>query len=368
MKGAKKTPSRAAPVRSRRALAVAALAAAVVGACSPDQGPAPAGSPGAYRFEENVRERRFRDAGWKILWERGGTEADTVLLMPSELSTDGRHVYVYDMAEDRLSAFRAADGSVAWTAGRRGSGPEEFRKAEDVAIGPSGEILVSDPNNGRIAVLSTAGKFLRLVPLTDVPYATSTCVLAGNRMLVSTLGSLTPPVLVLSAGGKLLSQSDLPWPDLKDTPAIAQQGFFARTPQGGCIYVLALGRGFAVHDGTGFQPPKPFVESFDLPTVQMIPGERGAPPSTRILGRTEAALGAGADGETLAIGFWGRTSDQGELIDVYSLRGGEYLHSYRSPVAFSRMARAGNVFFFDGQRNGYPVLIAAELREKAPVR
>jgi hypothetical protein len=341
------------------------IVAAAFGGCGVDHRLEPAISTRTQQFEESVRERRFKEVDWRILWERGGSEADTVLLMPSELSTDGRYVYVYDMAEDRLSAFRAADGSVAWTAGRRGSGPQEFRKAEDITFGPPGEILLADPNNGRIAVLDTAGTFLRHIPLNAVPYATSTCSIGRDRLLVSTLGSMTRPVLVLSGQGELLSETRLPWPDLEETPAIAQQGFFVRTQQGRCIYILALGRGFTVHDGSGFQAPRPFVESYDLPTVQLIPGERGAPPSTRVLNRTEAALGAGVDEETLAIGFWGKTKAQGELIDVYSLDGGRYLHTHRAPMVFSRMARAGNVFFFDGQRDGYPVLVAAEMRERA---
>lgn len=286
--------------------------------------------------------------------------------MPSELSTDGRHVYVYDMADDHLLALRAADGSLAWKTGRRGSGPQEFRKAEDLAFGATGDLLVADPNNNRITVVSPEGKVSSHVPLDAVPYAISNCSLANGQVLVSTLGSLTPPIIRLSAEGKVLARSYLPWPDLKDSPGIVQQGFFVRPRDGKCIYMLALGRGFTVYDGTAFRPPVPYVESFDLPPVELTPGEKGAPPSTRILDRTEAAVGAGADDQTLAVGFWGKTKDQGELIDVYSLDRGDYLHSYLAPVVFTRMARAGNTYFFESRRDGYPVLIAAELREKQP--
>jgi hypothetical protein len=288
--------------------------------------------------------------------------------MPSELVADERYAYVFDMAEDRLVAFRAADGSVAWSVGREGSGPEEFRKAEDVAIRPAGDLLLADPNNNRLTTVNRDGKVSGHTPLDAVPYATSTCSLANGQVLVSTLGSLTGPILRLSPEGKVMAESYLPWPDLKDAPAIVQQGFFVRTPDDRCIYVLSLGRGYAVHDGTAFRPPVAFVESFDLPTVQLIPGEGGAPPSARINDNTEAAVGAGADDETLAIAFWGKSKDRGELIDVYSLDRGEYLHSYLAPTVFKRMARAGNTFFFETQRNGYPALIAAELREKAPAR
>lgn len=341
---------------------------AVVGGCEQKGTARLADTVGEGRFIASSRPRQFKQVEWKVLWERGGTEADTILLMPSELSTDSRHVYVYDMADDRLLALRAADGSVAWTAGRRGSGPHEFRKAEDVAIRPTGELLLADPNNNRITIVSPEGKVSSHIPLDEVPYATSTCSLANGQVLVSTLGSLTPPILRLSPEGKVLAESYLPWPDLKDIPAIAQQGFFLRTHDGRCIYILSLGRGYAVHDGTVFQSPVAFIESFDLPPVQLTPGERGAPPSTYIADRTEAAVGAGADQNTLSIGFWGKTKDQGELIDVYSLDRGEYLHSFLAPIVFTRMARAGTVYFFESRRNGYPVLVAAELKEKAPDR
>jgi len=349
-------------------LLLAALAAAVLGACSVERKPSPGASAGAQAFEEKIGKRRFREVEWKVLWERGGTDSDTVLLMPSELTADGHHAYVYDMAADRLVAFRAADGSVAWTVGREGSGPEEFRKVEDVAVRPAGDLLLADPNNNRLTTVSKDGKVSGHTPLDAVPYATSTCSLANGQVLVSTLGSLTGPILRLSPEGKVTAESYLPWPDLEETPAIAQQGFFVRTPDDRCVYVLSLGRGYAVHDGTSFRPPVAFVESFDLPTVQLTPGEGGAPPSARINDNTEAAVGAGADGETLAVAFWGKTKDKGELIDVYSLDRGEYLHSYRAPTVFKRMARAGSTFFFETQRNGYPVLFAAELREKAPAR
>ncbi|HEX8273203.1 MAG TPA: hypothetical protein VF615_11230 [Longimicrobiaceae bacterium] len=348
-------------------VAVAACAATTA-ACGVDVSRGPGESADGQRFSASSRPRRFREVEWRVLWERGGTESDSVFLMPSELSTDGRHVYVYDMATDHLLALRAADGSLAWKAGRRGSGPQEFRKAEDVAFGATGDLMVADPNNNRISLLNPEGKVSSQIPLDAVPYAVSTCSLADGQVLVSTLGSLTPPIIRLSADGKVLAQSHLPWPDLKNSPGIVQQGFFVRTRDGKCIYMLALGRGFTVYDGAGFQPAMPYVESFDLPPVELTPGEKGAPPSTRILDRTEAAVGAGADEGTLAVGFWGKTKDQGELIDLYSLDRGEYLHSFLAPVVFTRLARAGSVYFFESRRDGYPVLIAAELREKQPGR
>jgi tripartite motif-containing protein 71 len=88
---------------------------------------------------------------------------------PSQLSSprgiaadkDGR-VYVTDLGNDRISVFNA-DGSQAFSFGRKGAQPPksrlgEFNEPSGVAVGTDGTIFVADAWTGRIQTFDSRGK------------------------------------------------------------------------------------------------------------------------------------------------------------------------------------------------------------------
>jgi hypothetical protein len=86
---------------------------------------------------------------WDTAWTIGPSSAEAIL-MPGAMAADARQVYVLDLGV----ALRSKDGSVAWSAGRTGSGPGEFRQTVHVNVMPSGEIAVVDEAARRLSVFS----------------------------------------------------------------------------------------------------------------------------------------------------------------------------------------------------------------------
>jgi len=70
------------------------------------------------------------------------------------LDRDAREIRAFD-----------TDGTHLWTAGREGQGPGEFRFPWSMWVTVSDSIVVSDPGNARLAILSRTGEVVREVSL-----------------------------------------------------------------------------------------------------------------------------------------------------------------------------------------------------------
>ena len=98
-----------------------------------------------------VREQTYgtnEDAGPALLGEITGLAVDSA-----------GTVYVLDGANHRLVAFNP-DGSVRWTAGRRGEGPGEFWRSEGMVLGDNGHLYITNDLGHLIDVWTTGGKFV----------------------------------------------------------------------------------------------------------------------------------------------------------------------------------------------------------------
>lgn len=360
--------------RAGRAAGVACLGILLAGCESqPSRGgaaaPSPAGEDGAAPAQ--ATRRRFVDGEWDTLWVYGGDSRDTTLLIPFAVTAAGGNVYVADRAEPRVVAIRAADGSLAWIAGRRGGGPDEFKRVDAIAATPDGGVMVADGGNGRIAVLDRAGRTLRYIRPEGVPIYLTLCPLADGSVAIGTSGPANP-VVHARQDGSVIGHPRLPWPDLNRMwPAVPRQGIFAPEPGGGgCAYTLALGRGFTRFSGGRFAPAQRYVEWFELPESELYPSIPGQPPNERLRpGWTDAVHGVAVDADRLVLAFWGKTADRGRLLDVYDWPTGRYRHSLRTPEPIQRMAHADSTFFFLQTRDGYPAVLAARVRHTgtAPV-
>ena len=341
-----------------------------LGACRPGDRPHASGPQAASASTGGfvqATERRFVRAQWERIWIHGGHAGDTTLLIPFAITASAGRVYVADRAEQRVLALAADDGALAWMAGRRGGGPEEFRRVDAIAAAPDGGVVVADGGNGRIAFLDSAGRTHRHVRPEGLPIYVTLCPLSDGSVVVGTGGPVSPVVHVGRDGG-IRSRPALPWPDLNELyPAVPRQGIFAPEPGGaGCAYALALGRGFTRFAAGRFQPPRPYVESFPLPRSVLTPSIPGQPPNEQLEpGWTEAVRGLAVAGDALVLAFWGKTADRGRLLDVYDRASGRYRHSIRVPEPVERVAYADGIFFFLTTRGGYPAVVAMRLRAMA---
>lgn len=306
-------------------------------------------------------QRRFAAARWDTLWTRGGTEADTSLLYPlGPMAADQNHLYVADAAAFRVVAFRTADGSVAWMAGRRGSGPAEFLSLSALALDPSGTLLVADPQNGRLAALTADGTIVRHAALRDIAYVESLCALPDGSILLATMQA-DAHVVIIAPDGALVRHVPLPWPDMEARAPLSRQADLA---SGGthrsCVLALTLGRGFSIFKDGRFHEAHPYVEAFDLPEVEESVSRGGGTirREQRLPKRRMAARAVAADSSTLAVVFEGETNQAARLIDVYDLDTGQYLHSYVFTRPIRGLARAGGVYFVLQEHEGYPQVLA----------
>lgn len=302
--------------------------------------------------------RVMREASWAAAWTAGGTASDTALLLPLSIAADDEHVYVLDKGASRVVALRAADGSVAWLAGREGSGPGELKRPQGITRSPTGEVIVSDAGNGRLAVFGTDGHFRRAVAVGTPPYFDNLCALSDGSILLRSLAPVAP-VYRLGRDGTPLSTPALPWSDLNGRyRAVARQGWFAHDPvTGDCVYALRLGRGFTRYSAGRFGPAHPYVESYDLPTTHVQRGSGGQFKGERISDNVEAARGIGISGPHLLVAFWGTSDRQGCVLDYYDLRSGEYLHSEPLPY-FEGFTAAGDRAYIITTVGGYPAVRA----------
>lgn len=315
-------------------------------------------SEAAARRQQEEVSRQVLDVEWRQRWVLGGGEGDTTVLMPSYVVGGQRQVYVLEGRLHRVVALRAQNGTIAWTAGGEGSGPQELRRPTGITMDAKGNVLVMDQGNGRVAVLAPNGTFTDHIPLQELGFPRGLCALRDGSLLVATIGA-EHPLMQVSSRGKVIERYELPWRDLRDAGSLSVQGDLESDGNGGCIYALGKGRGF-VNFVDGRLTAREYVEWFDVPPSKTT-GDAYAGGRREMLAEgPSAAQGVGVwDGE-IAVGFSGRTDDAGRLIDLYDAETGAYTRTYRAPRWFERMSRAGDLYVFITRIDGYPALLAAE--------
>lgn len=83
----------------------------------------------------------------------------------TSVAFDGRgYLYVMDGQNSRVVVVRD-DGTLAWTAGRAGDGPEEWRGAGGMAVTRDGRLFVSDGGHRVYHAYDPDGRYVRAVPM-----------------------------------------------------------------------------------------------------------------------------------------------------------------------------------------------------------
>ncbi|HEX6370960.1 MAG TPA: hypothetical protein VF006_18720 [Longimicrobium sp.] len=343
----------------RRAAALAALALLAAAGCGTRDGATPAAAS----------ERTVVPVKWAMLWRAGGPEQDSVLLYPNGLlAADDAHVYVPDPAGFRVSAFRVADGSLAWTFGRRGKGPGEFTSFIAIQVNPAGEIVVADRENARLTVLGRDGALRREVSIPNVTAIESFCALENGDYFVSTGSSEPEPLVRVSATGAVRSRHAVPWTQLREAPGIQRQLHAAAAGADACVLALKLGEGFSVYRGGRFLPAVEYVEPMELPEVEISTGTLAGGArsrSERLTVRQTGPSGISVTGDTLVVPFVGRTENASRVLDLYTVASSRYVHSYLLPWRVDAVLRRGDVHFALRTYKGHPALYALRMQPQA---
>ena len=291
---------------------------------------------------------------WRRVWMTGGAENDTTLLLPWRLALGTHLVIVADKGGARIAAFRKEDGALAWIRGRKGSGPGEYQEPTAVAVDGRDRIWVADATNRRIDVWTPDGELYESFTPPDLSYPEAMCPLPSGDMLVAT-SAQTNPLLRISESGRVVSRTNLPWPDLVGAPPLAVTKLLAPIPHG-CVLALVFGHGFAVLSDGGVRT-FPYVESFPLPQIESNVEPDGTTSNRIVNARISATGVATADGQ-IAVSPERAGELTRRIVDVYDQRSGAYVRSYATPVSFEEMVRSGDTYYFLTHRAGYPALVA----------
>lgn len=284
--------------------------------------------------------RRFIKSDWQTVLVIGGGARDTTLLYPLQMAADSSGLYVFDHGRNALLKFDDA-GHLLWSQGREGSGPGEYKRVRDIAIG-FGTILVVDAANTRIARIDKqSGRHLGYISLANVGLGEWVQVLDTTRTLVVTGGHETS-AFIIDNYGAVQKEFSLPLPDYRDTDWLLRQIVMAKMDAPSASWTAGYMMSSAwVNVPSGKQPYiSHFVESQSDGKVEQR--RSGSTQTTMVKNATRGVQTLSRDGNTLIALFAGSTKDKLRILDYYDLRSGKYIHSRLLPFAASNFVVMGN--------------------------
>lgn len=341
-------------ISDRRVFAIVACVVLAIAACGGDRS--------ANEGQDAPAARRVAVARWDTLWALGGGLQDSVLLQPTRLAAAGDRVYVFDHAAGRLLAVSRTDGSVAWSAGRKGAGPGEFRHVRDLEVGPDGLPMLLDVGNGRITTLSRTGAVARETRLRGVGYADQFAPLADGRAVLLTEHP-DSALAVVDGGGGIAQRLGVPWAEFAQLDPLVRQGTLASGADGRWAFGFALGDGWFGFTGTRAEHGRrAYVEPAPFPRV--VEEREGNSVVTQLASYTPCSVcGMAIDGADLYVLFGGRTENRHAVLDRYDLREGRYRESLVLPAKATEAAVAGGTVFILVE-DPAPALLALRPRRK----
>jgi hypothetical protein len=310
-----------------------------------------AAAAGCERRQDQLRaapaalERRIAVAEWDTLWSVGGALQDSLLLQPYLLTANSSTVYVFDGGANRLLAFERNDGSLRWTAGRRGGGPGEFQRVRDLELTVDAAPVLLDVGNHRMTFLATEGGLRDEVPLPDVGYVDQIVPLVNDRVVLLT-DQPDGAFAVVDTGGRVVERFELPWDEFAKLHVLARQGTLVGSRDGhGWAFGFSLGSGWVgFRDTRPLDGVRPYVEAAGFPRVERR--KEGNTISTRLASYTPcSACSASMDGGDFFVHFGGMSSNRRALLDRYTVESGDYRESYLLPVQAKVVSVADGVVY-----------------------
>lgn len=288
-------------------------------------------------LDERFPSRSVVMTQWDTLWQTTPTFADSVSPSPRILTFNRGRLFVFDDAIMRLSALNASDGTLLWSAGRAGQGPEEFLGAAGLLPDSDGGVAIVDVRNHRLTRVSGEGGFVGSVPLGSIgQQPNQICVLKGSRFLVADV--FEPMMLTMNASGELTEKMSPIWLDLVGSSIETRQVILRNDPAGTtCLAALTSGRGFAILSAKGDPIVAQYVERFDAYGA----GDRAGEAEQKWWATFDAELVA----DTAFILFLGRTASLYRIVDRYATDSGRYLDTFLLPFETVDIAAGDGVIF-----------------------
>lgn len=247
-------------------------------------------------------------------------------------------------ATARLLAVSAVDGSVAWTAGRKGSGPGEFKRVRDLELDEEGRPILLDVGNGRMTTLDRGGAVHRETRLRNVGYADQFAPLSGGRAVLLTEHP-DSALAVVDGTGAIVQRMVLPWAEFAQLHPLVRQGTLASGGDDRWAFGFGLGDGWFGFAGTTPEGGRrAYVERAEFPRV--VEKREGNSVAAELASYTPcSACGMAMNGTELYVLFGGRTDQRGAVLDRYDLVSGGYRESLVLPAKAKEAAVANGIVF-----------------------
>lgn len=313
--------------------------------------------------------RRPFDGELRLVWERGGTADDSLLLLPTDLHFSLHGLLVYDAGARRIRVFDASTGSFKYSAGGEGSGPGEFT----LALGFHGTAkrpVAMDRTQRRLTLLIGLPDQLVSAPIPNRPWM-STCALDSERTFGAVRANDRPIRRADGGEGTVASRSDFltavgdrvidsmstPFPELVDVRFLARQAIVRQLDDSTCAILIAYQSHFATLGSRDSLRRGTFVESSGI--VNAVEEVLDANGSTRISLPRGARIGprdARGWRASVLVLFSGRTPLARRLLDVYRASDLAYQGSIVLPARATGIAVSGDTLAVIAERDDYPQL------------
>lgn len=319
------------------------------------------GDSGEPLFREGSGERVVKMVSYDTLWAYGGS-GDTLLSAPFRLTAaPSGGVYVLDIATQQVHHLR--DGAVQWSWGSIGEGPGEVRNIRGLAVdAETGGPVVADGENQRIVWLSAEGNWIREVsiPGEGVGMVWNMVALSNGEFVLTTSNG-NAPLLKVSRDGLQGWPIPPPWQGFRSMHHIQWIGKAFAVDGGRWGFAFESGNGWFVFGADSVQA-FPYVEHVDFPEVVVRNERLGFGRTLRGVGLLSEPSYSGyhldSRGDTLYVLPGGTSPVRRRVLDLYSIKSGEYLVSRPLPGYYTRFALAGDTVFVIDRTGMFPHVLS----------
>ncbi len=285
--------------------------------------------------------RRFAaDSIWRRVWIVGSDSTSDTFVEPRQVSVTGDLVVVLDLGTREVRGLDARSGVTRFVLKPTGQGPGEFRRPALLAATPHG-FAVLDHASARLTAYDRTARRQWDAVLDNVFSIDGLCVRNGPRVVVK-LQRRDSAIVEYDTTGRRTAVRSFPWKAVTTTDAGFAHAAITgdASANGECVVAPLFGPEWGVATAAGPLRAFPLKEP-GVPAVVRV--------SERVLDRTlskvtlqtsqssdthHASRGAFIRGDT-AIVYASRTRESPyKLLDYYSARTGEYLHSRKLPFSF----------------------------------
>jgi hypothetical protein len=306
--------------------------------------------------------RRFVKVGWKRTVVVGGTEADTILLKPIRMTADQSSIYVFDAGRNSLIKFDST-GHLVWIKGREGSGPGEYKRVRDLAIG-FGAVLVVDEDNNRVAKVDMkSGSTLGYVDLRNVGRGEWIQQLGPNRLL--SIGAGTESMAaIIDTLGTIVQRIELPLPGYQTLDPIARQIVLSeqQAPTSSWSAAYTFGMDWIAMSGAQRKFSSRLIEQVIPPTI--VKEARGGRQTVAMRSGVAAIYSLSTNGEELVALAAGASPEKGKILDYYEASTGRYRESRLLPGASGDLAHRRNDLCMLTYPGGFGSLVCLAVNSK----